>query len=134
MQIMQMTSQGEALTQQPSIADWSDAVANEEQQEGYYTDSMVGNRPWRRGWGRGGRKYSLGGSARDLGECLGAWRSGSSNGWLLSSRVLSLTTNHTSPPSFGLKKSLRKKKLLSPSSRPATSRPLQTRRIVNADG
>ena len=60
-------AEGDALTQQPSITDWSAAVAEEEQrQAGYYTDSMLNNRPSRRrGWARGrGRS----GSYRDLGR------------------------------------------------------------------
>ncbi len=70
--------QGDALTQQPPIADWSAAVAEEEQHEGYYTDSMLGNRRYgnkRGNYGGGGgryqRKSSLSGSYRDLGEYLG---------------------------------------------------------------
>ncbi len=64
---------GEALTQPPPIADWSAAVAEEEQaQQGYYTDSIVSGRRHSRGahgyGGRGARKSSLSGSYRDLGE------------------------------------------------------------------
>ncbi len=67
--------QGDALTQQPPIADWSAAVAEEEQHEGYYTDSMLGNRRYGNkrgnyGGGRYQRKSSLSGSYRDLGEFL----------------------------------------------------------------
>ena len=57
---------GENLTQQPSVADWSAAMAEEERQEGYYTDSMINTRPRRRGWVRGRGRMSLSGS-RELG-------------------------------------------------------------------
>ena len=57
---------GESLTQQPSHADWSATMAEEERQEGYYTDSMVNPRPRRRGWVRGRGRMSLSGS-RELG-------------------------------------------------------------------
>lgn len=67
---------GDALTQQPSVSDWSEMMANEDRQhDGYYTDTMLSGRPRSRrgGWSRGGPRpprLPNSSSYKDLSESL----------------------------------------------------------------